>query len=126
MSFAVTGNNIPFEIPFIRLQKSGTTETNATFRLRLYSALPTIATTGDNGVFASVVSGFASLIATLEGSLLGHADGCAGFLVPDCGIIKPEYLQESGTLYGLLETRAAYTPSAQEVFTAALIQEFPL
>ena len=126
MTFALSGNNIPFEIPIIRLQKSGTTVTNASFRLRLYSAAPTVATVGDNGVYATNVAGFASMIGYFDGTLIGHSDGCTGFLVPETGVIKPEYLGESGTVHGLLEARAAYTPSSAEIFIVTLVQEFSI
>ena len=126
LEFAVTGSGSAFEIPAIRLQKTGASATNASFRLRLYSATPTIETAGDNGVLADNVNGNASLVAYFDGTLIGHKDGCVGFLVPDYGVIKPEYLGEPVTLYGVLEARAAYTPSSAEVFTVTVIQEFSI
>ena len=126
MSFTYGGNNTAFEFPIVRLQKSGTTATNASFRLRLYSTAPTVATVGDNGVYATNVAGFASMIGYYDGTLIGHSDGCSGFLVPETGVIKPEYLGHAGTVYGLLEARAAYTPSSGEIFIATLVQEFSI
>lgn len=104
----------------IRIEKSGTSLTNASFRFHLFEASPT-PTVGDNGVFnnAGVLAtnnvlnyvGAFSVTMTNSGS-----DGAAGFGVPTTGggiTCSPT----SGTsLFGFLEVTAAYAPANAEVF----------
>jgi len=52
MSFAVGRPNAGGQIRRVRIVKSGTSAANATFRLHLYSASPTVAN-GDNGAFST-------------------------------------------------------------------------
>lgn len=129
MSWAVPGNET-FDIPYIKLRKAGTgsAATNALFRLHLFSVLPTIATTGDNGVMASVVTDAAGWLGSFDNSFMaGFANSCTGLLVPTEGVIKPDFIPPvaaaSILIYGLLEARAAYTPIAVEVFLATLVFE---
>lgn len=121
LSWATTGSR-PFVVPGIRLHKTG--PTGADFRLHLFASSPTVDTTGDNGVFASNVNNSANCIAAYEGTLYGFKDGAVGLLVPISGVIKREYVGDPATIYGLLEVRSAYTPTAEEVLTATLIEEF--
>lgn len=116
----------PFQIPAIKLEKSTASVTGATFRLHVFvGTIPTIATTGDNGVFASVVSGKAVWFGAFEGTLLAFADGAVGMLTPVSGVIRPDMITTTDTkLYALLEAKGAYTPGSAEVFVATLIQEF--
>lgn len=117
----------PFEIPCVKLEKSTAANiSTALFRVHLFlGTIPTIATTGDNGVFASVVSGKASWFGSYEGQMEGFADGGVAICTPYSGLIRPDMMGTPGDLiYGLVEARAAYTPGAEEVFLATLIQEF--
>ena len=125
MSWVVPGKPV-FQVPAIRLQKSGATVTNAQFRIHLFlTTTPTIATTGDNAAFASVVTGFGSWFGAYDGTMLGLADGGVCDCVPISGVIRPDLIATPGDLiYGLVEARAAYTPASAEVFVATLIQEF--
>lgn len=118
-----TGGSKPFEVPGIRFHKTGATG-NISYRVHLFAASPTVATTGDNGAFASNVSGAANCIAIYEGTAYGYADGATGLLVPISGVIKQEYVGDPATVYGLVEVRSAWTPVAQEVITATLIMEY--
>lgn len=122
MSWTTSGAR-PFEIPGIRLHKTGTADA-AAFRCYVYTSSPTVATTGDNGVFATNVSGSATVLAIYEGTLYGHADGATGLLVPISGVIKREFVGDPTTIYGLLQARSVYTPGNAEVYTATLITEF--
>lgn len=101
----------------VRFQKSTTTTTNASFRLHLYTALPTV-TNGDNAAWVSPGSNYVgSLDVTVDKVF---SDVSVGYGVPVAGseiIVQPG----DGTgLYGLVEARAAYAPGAQEVFTITL------
>lgn len=121
LSWDLTGAR-PYDIPGIRLHKTGTA-TPVVIRCYIFSSTPTISTTGDNGVFASVVSGAANCMAIFEGTVYGMADGAQGLLVPISGVIKPEFIGDP-TVYGLLEARTVYTPGNAETYTVTPIQEF--
>lgn len=99
-----------------RLSKSGTTATNATFRVHFYDALPAV-TNGDNGVWLS--SKAANYLGYIDcATMLALSDGCSGFGGAAAGAEMRIRLSSSGSsLYALLEARAAYTPVANEVFT---------
>lgn len=122
MSFATTGSR-PFWIPHIRLHKTTATILAAKFRVHLYSAAPTVATTGDNASYATDVSSAANWIGAFEcWQMLGHANGAVGFAFP--ALVKPDYIGDPGTLYGLIEALDEYGPGSAEVFTATLVLEF--
>lgn len=98
------------------LRKTSTSTTNASFRVHFFSASPTV-TNGDNGALAG------SLNATYLGGFdvtLDRAwtDGAWGKGLPIIGTeVEFELGRATTTLYALVEARAAYTPTAQEVFT---------
>jgi len=124
LSWATTGSR-PFYIPRIRLQKTGTSVTNASFRIHVYDSSPSVATTGDNGVFASVVTGNTKWLGAFDGTMLtAHADGCVVDCVPPTDFLRRTFIGDPGTLYGLIEAFAAYTPANAEVFTATMYFEF--
>lgn len=97
-----------------RLHKNSNTTTGASYRLWLLSADPTV-TAGDNGAIAGNWS--ASVIGVLEGSTAYAATDGAVVLLDAPGGVAPI---ASGIIYGLLEARAAYTPTSEEVFTVTL------
>lgn len=108
----------------VRIEKSGTSLTNASFRLHLFEASPT-PTVGDNGVFNN-----AGVLAT--NNVLNHAgtfpvtmswsgsDGAMGIGVPTTGAGATVSPTSGTTIYGLLEVTGAYTPSSGEVFYVVL------
>lgn len=123
----LTAGSRPFVLSRIRLLKSGATITNAQFRIHLFRSAPVISTTGDNGVFASVVAGAANWLASFDGTMVAAmSDGAAVNCLPTGNTPRRDYVGDPTTLYGLLEAVGAYTPAAQEVFTATLVQEFDL
>lgn len=104
----------------IRLSKSGTTPTNATFRVHIYEQSPTVAN-GDNGAWSTNKS--ANYLGNIDAALmLAFSDGCATFGSAAAGsefVLKLS--SGSGTtLYALLEARAAYTPASAETFMLTL------
>lgn len=125
MSWAVPGKPT-FEIPGIKLETSNATVTNGSFRIHLYlTTIPTIATTGDNAVFNTVVTGKGAWFGAFDGTLVGHADGGVALCVPTSGVIRPDLMATPGDLiYGLVEARGAYVPASGEVLIATLLQEF--
>lgn len=99
-----------------RISKSGTTPTNATFRVHFYDALPAV-TNGDNGAWLS--SKAANYLGFIDcATMLAFSDGCTGYGGATAGAEMRIRLSSSGaSLYALLEARAAYTPVSAEVFT---------
>lgn len=98
------------------LSKSGTTATNANFRIHFYDASPTVAN-GDNAAWSSNKA--ANYLGYIDQTaMLAFTDGCAGFAGAAAGSEMRVRLSAGGsTIYALLEAKAAYTPVAQEVFT---------
>jgi len=110
-----------FLVRKVRLSKTSVTTSGASFRLWLFTTTPTIATTGDNGVFATVVSGAAGFIGTATVSAMSAlADGAVGNAAADTGNDMMVDLSSGTTIYGLIEARGAYTPTSGEVFTVTL------
>jgi len=105
----------------LRLRKSGTVITNASFRLHLYSVLPTQtggggANTGDNAPWLTdQASNYAGAIDVTCDKVF--TDGAAGNGVMSIG---SEIIFTSDIYYGLLEARAAYVPANAESFTLLL------
>ena len=112
------------------IRKSGTSLTNASFRLHLLSSLPTLSV-GDNGAFDN-----SNILAIDDGRFLcgtfdvtigkSGATGSAGQGVSTTGsdvtICSPLANVQAGAdmFYGLLTATAAYTPSSQEQFQVLL------
>lgn len=100
-----------------RLYKTGTSATNANFRIHIYETTPTPAN-GDNGAWSTDQA--AHWLGNIDvTSMLAFTDGCAGTGSASAG--SEMYLRTSGdSLFCLLEAKAAYTPAANEVFTLVL------
>jgi hypothetical protein len=120
MAFTVGGNSMPgqFRLSRIRLFKSGTSSTNAQFRLHLYGAAPSVVN-GDGGIWST--SGAAFYLGSIDvASMKAFTDGCADVGAAAAGSELLIRLPAGATLYALLEARAAYTPAANEAFTLTL------
>lgn len=102
----------------VRLRKTGTSVTNASFRLHLYSAAPT-ASNGDNGAW--LTNGNATYIGAFDVTCdRAFTDGAGGNGIPKDGSEINFVLASGQVIFGLLEARAAYTPANAEVFTVDL------
>jgi hypothetical protein len=111
-----------------RVFKSQVLLANASFRLHLFSALPTV-TNGDNGALDIATQllaylGFIDVAANLNGTGAGTNNGGGGSMgwgyPPAPGEIG--WLSvNSANLYGLLEARAAYVPGSAETFRTSLV-----
>lgn len=116
--------NLPttnFKLQRVGAVKSNTTNTNASFRLHLYSSKPVVAN-GDNASWSSTISGFLGDI-DIDMTIRSFSSGSAGFGLFATSDL-PAYLDLSTpVLYGLLEARASYTPTAKETFTVTLYGE---
>jgi hypothetical protein len=139
----VAGSVVPFQfagaarfsqgagrISRCRLIKSTASLTNAQFTVHLFNTSPTV-TVGDNaqlnnaGLFAC--NNAANYIGPIPVTMTtAFSDGATGSGLPGGGAGADEFLFKltaGTTLYALLEARAAYTPGAQEIFTAKLETE---
>lgn len=115
---AAIGNDVPGSILRVRLKKSGTVTTLATFRVHLYNVLPSV-TNGDNGAWLSTHAGWLGMfdVPVIE----AFSDATAGIGSPYTGS-SVNFAPVSGTqnLYYLIEVRQAYVPVANEVLTPIL------
>lgn len=100
-------------------RKSGTTTTNAVFRVHLFTAAPTVAN-GDNEAL-SISTGAASYVGSFSvGSVRGFGDGVVGIGMADVGADVAAVLGSAGKLYALVEVLAGYVPGNAEVFTLTM------
>jgi hypothetical protein len=115
-----SGNGRSFKIVGCRINKNNATVTNANFHLRLYGTSPTV-TGGDNAAWVSSTSNYIGKIdpAIMEAfSDGGSISGNVG-----AGSELYTYLPSGNIIYGLLVADAAYTPTANEVFTVTLFAD---
>jgi len=108
----------------VRVEKSSTSLTNASFRLHLFEASP-VPTVGDNGVYnnagALATSGVLNHAGTFPVTISwSGSDGAMGIGVPTTGSGVTASPTSGTTLFGLLEVTAAYTPVSGEVFYVVL------
>lgn len=103
----------------VKLRKSGTSITNASFRLYLFSATQTSAA-GDNAALS--LPGIADYLGSFEIVMdRAFTDGACGIGIPAVGSeISLDIPSTGTTIYGFLEARAAYAPGNAEVFTVEL------
>ena len=102
-----------------RLRKSGTTTTNASFRVHLYKTSPTTISNGDNDAWST--SGVADYLGGINVTIdEAFTDGAHGTGTPRNGNEIIAEIATSGTIYALIEATAAYTPASAEVFTLTL------
>lgn len=100
------------------ITKTTASVTNASFRLHLFSSSPAVSN-GDNAAIVPTLK--ALYLGALDFTFnLGFADGTVANGIPLTGTEINIFSTGNYALYGLLEARAAYTPGAQEVFSASL------
>jgi len=106
----------PMQVRRVRIFKSGTSTTNASFRVHLFNVLPTVSS-GDNAALA-ITTGGANYLGQVDVTVgQGTGDGAAGQATTE---INCHPAAQATNLYGLLEARGAYTPASGESFTVAL------
>lgn len=100
----------------VRIRKSGTSTTNAAFRVHLYAVASITCANGDNGAFST--NGAANYLGQVDVTV-GQAftDGAGGDAIADISFRTPS---DSSNLSALIEARGAYTPASAEVFTVAI------
>lgn len=108
----------------VRIEKSGASLTNASFRLHLFEASPTT-TVGDNGVFNNAGVLATNNVLNMAGTfpvtmIWSGSDGAMGIGVPTTGAGATASPTSGTSLFGLLEVTGAYTPVSGEVFYVVL------
>lgn len=119
---AARANDTTGVIRRAKIRKSGTSVTNAQFRLHLYAADPSASTgitNGDNGAWLTKEASYLGAIDITVDRVF--SDFSTGNGVPINGS-EITFAPASGTqtVYGLLEARAAYTPGNAETFLVTL------
>lgn len=91
----------------VKIKKGGTA--TASLRAHFFTSAPTL-TNGDNGAFLPTESGYLGYI---DVSLAAFSDGASGVGLGEL------YFDLTGTtdVYGVLETRGAFTPSSASIYT---------
>lgn len=101
-----------------RIRKSGTSVTNASFRIHLYNVSPT-PSNGDNGAW--LTNQAANYMGAIDVSVnTAFTDGAAGNGVPNIGSEINFAISSGTTVFGLLAATAAYTPASGESFSVEL------
>lgn len=115
-----------FQIPTpgVRLNRAiltlnSSTNTNAKFRVHMYGSSPTAAN-GDNGAWSTTASTYLGDF-DIDCTVRAFTDTTTGIAFVDSTATPINF--NSGIIYVLLEATAAYTPTANEVFTLRLIGE---
>jgi hypothetical protein len=112
-----------FKLQRVGMVKSGPTNTNARFRLHLYSQAPTLAN-GDGAAWSTTQSAYLGDI-DVDMTARAFTDNAQGFGlfatsdVPAYLALNPSTL----TVYAVVEALSAYTPLANEIFTTTLYGE---
>ena len=104
----------------LKLHKSSTSTTSASFRVHLYRPGVTITcANGDNGAFSTdqVANYIGAFDVTIDRAF---TDGAAGIGLPVVGSDINLKLASGTTVQALMEARATYTPTSAEVFTITL------
>jgi hypothetical protein len=102
-----------------RIQKSGTSTTNAAFRVHIYSGTPASIANGDNGAWSTSIVGYVGAFdVTLDRAFTNGAEGAGLTLTSTPMTCKT--VGSAITLYALIEARGAYTPASAETFTILL------
>lgn len=121
LKFSLNGVGRSGIIRRVRLYKSTTTATQASFTLNLFTSEPTVAN-GDNGAL-SVSANVSSWIGrvAVDMTSTGEAGASAGLIQVSSNVeIGVSLPNTGGTIYGLLEAVGTYTPASAESFTAWL------
>ncbi|HEY4171322.1 MAG TPA: hypothetical protein VGM96_31310 [Reyranella sp.] len=117
-------NNAPLLLTHVELLSadSGPATVGATFEVWLFNADPTAnsgVSGGDNAAFSQKQAGF---IGRMQGTFIAASDGSMAICTPVEGSFIPTTPVSGGTtIYALLKTLTAFTPSASgTTFTATL------
>lgn len=108
----------------VRLLKSGTGITNASFRVHFYSTQPSV-TNGDNGVWLSTQSGYLGSVDVAVDRVFSNGAAGVGNLADNAEILATTTTARQN-IFALIEARGTYTPGSAEAFTVeADVEELP-
>jgi hypothetical protein len=123
LSFALSNNaGGTVKVRRVRIGKTDTDLTGASFRAHFYTASP-VAANGDNGAYATTQhAAYLGSVDVVVGLSLTTDD--VGWGAATIGAEPAARVDASATLYALLEARGTYTPASAEVFTVTIEAEF--
>lgn len=110
----------------VRIRWGSVTVANFTFRLHLYTVNPFLTappTNGDNGVWATKIAGYVGSLDVVAANAKAFIDGAQAEGIPSVGTeitVNLGDTQGSLILYGLIEAKAAYVPTALDTVTVNL------
>lgn len=116
LSFQVNrGPGLHVRVRRVRINKTGTSVTNAAYRVHLFKGSPTPAN-GDNGAFST--DNAATYVGQVDVTVAqAFTDGAWGAATTEINFAPAA---NGSTIYGMIEVRGAYTPISGEVFTVTL------
>lgn len=114
-----------FSIRRVRVKTVSLTVANFTFRIHLYTANPclTAPTNGDNGAWVTKIAGYVGSFDVVAADAKAFIDGAQAEGLPTKGTditVNLGDTQGSLLLYGLIEAKAAYVPTALDTITVSL------
>lgn len=121
LEWSMNGSGRSGIIRRVRIYKSSTTTTQASFQLHLFDSAPTVSN-GDNGALA-IATNLDSWLGVVALDMTSGAEaGASAGLVDvsgalEIGVSKPAMTR---SIYGLLEAVGTYTPASGETFTIRL------
>lgn len=110
----------------MRLTKSTNSVTTASFRVHIYVGTSPTTTAGDAVAWAAATTGAlteAGFFTFTFAATDQYSDGASMQSLPSVGTemsVTQDALNGAAAVYGLVECTSAYTPGANEVFTAQL------
>ena len=108
----------------VGIAKSSASVTHASYRVHLYNDSPTVAN-GDNGAISSTRSSYIGFVdVAAPATAFSDAYYANGVFVNN-SVQAPLFMRTDldGYVYGLLEARGSYTPTAQETYAISLFGE---
>lgn len=100
----------------VRIKKSGTSVSSASFRVHFYETGTITCANGDNGAWST--NSMATYVGAMDVTVdRAFTDGAFGLGAPITG---SEINYDIGTIWALIEARGAYTPASGEVFTVEI------
>lgn len=123
MTFNFPGAN-GFKLWRVSVSANSATNTNAKFKLHLYTSSTITCANGDNGAWSTTNSGYIDNVA-IDCTTSSFTDNLTGWGTYVNTSVQVPLLTAltSHKIYGLLQATAAYTPTSGEVFTVTLLGE---
>lgn len=108
----------------VGISKSSASVTNASYRVHIYNNSPTVAN-GDNGALSSIRASYVGFVDVAAPATAFSDAYFANGIFTNNSLQAPlfTYVDLDGYLYGLLEARGAYTPTAEETYAITLFGE---